>query len=145
MSSLLSRKLFQPIASVSPIHLLPFNNLSLIRIMPAAFLLWKSLTECTQMVKHTDNKDETVGHHSDNEMTVAVWTPRGRFRKRGCEETACFSDEIYLLYTEFERPAVHVPEVLWCPRHAGLLGHETSGLTVLSSACAESRYLFLSA
>lgn len=66
MSSLFSGKLSQLTASVSPIHLHPFNNL---RLIP---LLWKSLSELIQMVKHTENKDETVRCHSDNEMTVAV-------------------------------------------------------------------------
>lgn len=40
--------------------------------MPAAAFLWKSVTGLIQMVKHTENKDETVGHISDNEVAVAV-------------------------------------------------------------------------
>lgn len=72
MSSLVSGKLFQLIASVSAIHLLFINNLKLTYILPAAPLLWKSLTELIQMVKHSEIKDETVKHHSDNEMTAAV-------------------------------------------------------------------------
>lgn len=41
-------------------------------MLAAAALLWKSLTELIQVVNRTENKDETVGHHSDNEVTVAV-------------------------------------------------------------------------
>lgn len=71
MSSLLSGKLFQLIASASAIRCLPFNNLRLIPIMPAAPLLWKSLTELNQMVKHIENKDETVRHRSDSSCIKA--------------------------------------------------------------------------
>lgn len=40
--------------------------------MPAAAFLWKSVTRLIQMVKHTENKDEAVGHISDNEVAVAA-------------------------------------------------------------------------
>lgn len=40
--------------------------------MPAAAFLWKSVTGLIQRIKHTENKDETVGCISDSEVAVAV-------------------------------------------------------------------------